>query len=262
MWQQTARVAVRSWRLAHRSGAWDLALVVVAYLVYYVVRGMVDGRAPEAVSRAIRIVELERALGLFWERQVQGVVLTSQVLVDIFNYIYVYGHLPLICIVALAMFLFRRPIYVLYRNAFFLAGGIGLLCFTFLPTAPPRLLPWPYGLVDTVAAFSHISYDSQPAALVNQYAALPSLHFAWNLLLALAILEATRNPLLRAVAVMMPLAMAVAIVATANHFILDIVAGAVVALLGLGLARLWQRQGPRLWRRLRRRAVPVSTVAV
>jgi hypothetical protein len=252
--------ALRSWRFVHRYGLWDLAVMGAAFALYYWVRGLVEGRATEAFSRSIGIAQVERALGLFWEKELQALVMSSRFLVEAANAIYVYAHFPLIVAVGLWLFFWHRPVYALYRNAFLISGGIGLVFFTFLPTAPPRLLPWPYGLVDTMAALSPINYSMQPAGFVNQYAALPSLHFGWNLLLSLAVLTAARGRLLKGLAMTMPVFMGMAIVATANHYILDLALGAGVALLALALAQAWARHGRRLlpWGRSRKAAGTAS----
>ncbi len=139
---------------------------------------------------------------------------------------------------------------MLLRNAFLISGAIGLIIFNLLPTAPPRLLPWPLSdqVVDTMSAFSKVNYDMQPAAFVNRYAAMPSLHFGWNLLLGIGIIWTTRNIAGIVFGVVMPASMFVAVVATGNHFIVDVLAGTAVALIGLGAAVLLQRHGHRLWR--------------
>ncbi len=229
--------------------------MAVAFVLYYLVRGMVVDRAPEATSRAIQLVELEQRLGLWWEVQMQAWIMSSHLLVKLFNGIYVYAHFPLVAGIGLWLFFLHRRRYVLFRNAFLISGAIGLLIFNLFPMAPPRLLPWPYGLVDTMAAFSAINYDMQPAAFVNHYAAMPSLHFGWNLLLGVAIFWTTRNVLARAFAVVMPTAMALSVIVTANHFILDVFAGMIVALLGLALALLIEKHGGRVWRWLPTRSL-------
>lgn len=239
-------------RLLNVWGVADLALIIVGFIFYYLVRGAVTERAPEATSRAINLVELEQKLGLFWEGQMQSWAMSSNLLIHIANWIYVYAHIPLIAGIGLSLFVFQRPRYILYRNAFLVAGGIGLIFFNWLPMAPPRLLPWPYGLVDTMAAFSKVNYDMQPAAFVNQYGAMPSVHFAWNMLLGMALYQMTRNPLIRLAGVFMPLAMGWAIVVTANHFILDIFFGAIVGLIGFGIALLWRQYSPEFWQFLLR----------
>jgi membrane-associated phospholipid phosphatase len=241
----------RAVRFVNKIGVVELLIVGVAFVLYYLVRGFVVERTFEATSRAIRVVELERSLGLWvWEMKLQAWVMSSHVLVQLFNGIYVYAHFPLIIVIGLWLFFFHRQRYVLLRNAFLISGGIGLIIFNLLPTAPPRLLPWPLSdqVVDTMFAFSRVNYDMQPAAFVNHYAAMPSLHFGWNLLLGIGIIWTVRHTLGVAFGVLMPAAMCLAVVVTGNHFILDVLAGTVVALVGLGLAILIQRYGDRLWR--------------
>lgn len=242
---------MRVYRFVNKIGVVELLIVGVAFVLYYLVRGFVVERTFEATSRAIRIVELEKTLGLWvWEMKLQAWVMSSDVLAHLFNNIYVYAHFPLIIIIGLWLFFFHRQRYVLLRNAFLISGGIGLIIFNLLPMAPPRLLPWPLSdqVVDTMFAFSRVNYDMQPAAFVNHYAAMPSLHFGWNLLLGIGIIWTMRNFFGIAFGVTMPAAMFVAVVATGNHFIIDVLAGTVVALIGLGLAILLQRYGHRLWR--------------
>jgi membrane-associated phospholipid phosphatase len=241
----------RAVRFVNKVGVVELLVVGVAFVFYYLVRGMVVERTFEATSRAIRIVELEQRLGLWvWETKMQAWVMSSDVLVHLFNNIYVYAHFPLIIIIGLWLFFFHRERYVLLRNAFLISGGIGLIIFNLLPTAPPRLLPWPLSdqVVDTMFAFSRVNYDMQPEAFVNHYAAMPSLHFGWNLLLGIGIIWTIRNSWGMAFGVIMPAAMCLAVVVTGNHFILDVLAGTVVALIGLGIALLVQRYSHRLWR--------------
>lgn len=242
-----APAVVRTAAVIRKSGLWDLALIVVAFVLYYLVRGAVVERAGEATSRAIRLLEMEKSMGLFWEGQMQAWIISSEITVRVFNGIYVWAHFPVVAGVGLWLFFFHRPLFILFRNAFLISGGIGLIIFNLYPVAPPRLLFWGYGLIDTVAAYSPVNYDMQPAAFVNQYAAMPSLHFGWNLLLGIAIIYATKNLALRAFAVVMPISMALAVIVTGNHFILDVVAGTVVSLFGLWVAVLLDRHGHRIW---------------
>jgi membrane-associated phospholipid phosphatase len=124
---------------------------------------------------------------------------------------------------------------VLLRNAMFLSGAIGFLFFALLPVAPPRLVD--PSLVDTVTLHSESYRALQPPGLTNQYAAFPSLHFGWNLLVGVAVWGATRNTALRLLSIVGPAAMGAAVVLTANHFVLDLAGGAAVVLLALWVAR-------------------------
>jgi hypothetical protein len=84
----------------------------------------------------------------------------------------------------------------------------------------------------------------QPPAFVNQYAAMPSLHFGWDLLIGLMLFWNARTRLVRAIGLAMPVAMYAAIVLTANHYLVDGVVGGAVALTGLTVAVRWQRAHP------------------
>jgi hypothetical protein len=96
-----APTVARTAAVIRKSGLWDLALIVVAFMLYYLVRGAVVERAGEATSRAIRLVELEKSLGLFWEGQMQAWIMSGEIAVRVFNVIYVWAHFPVIAVVGL-----------------------------------------------------------------------------------------------------------------------------------------------------------------
>lgn len=214
----------------------------LAFPVYYLVRGLTEGRAEEAVRRSEQLMRLEKQLYLFWEPDLQQLVLPYRPLVEALNAVYLWGHLPVIVALAVGLYFWRRDVYLLMRNAFLISGGIGLVIFATLPVAPPRLTPGS-GLVDTVQWASSSAGVIQPAAFVNQYASVPSLHFGWNLLVGVALGLAVRHPLSRILAAAMPLAMLSAVVLTGNHYLLDGLAGLAVVALGLLLAVALRRLG-------------------
>ena len=129
-------------------------------------------------------------------------------------------------------------------NVFFslILGAIALFFFWLAPTAPPRYLQY-WGFVDT-AVRSGSYYIFQPPSFVNQYAAMPSLHFGWSLLAAIAIFSNLRAPF-RYVALVMPVFTLAGIVLTGNHFFLDAAAGAAVAMLALWLSVQLRNRLPR-----------------
>jgi hypothetical protein len=137
------------------------------------------------------------------------------------------------------MYFWHRPQYLLMRNAFLISGAIGLIIFVNFPTAPPRLLEHhgvELGFVDTILLEYNASRPDTPSFFVNEYAAMPSLHIGWNLLVGITLWLATRNVLVRAFGVLMPLTMFAVIVLTANHYIVDAFAGFAVMMAGLILA--------------------------
>jgi hypothetical protein len=210
----------------------ELLIVVTAYFCYFGGRSFVEGREVEATLRAIDLVHLQQNLGIFWEVDIQSWVLSHSLVENFANWTYVWGHWPVIILTAVWLFFMKRNEYSMYRNAFLISGSIGLMVFTLYPLAPPRLTPG-FGFVDTANA-----YHLGPATsmLVNEYAAMPSLHFGWNLLVGIAIIQHAQSLPAKVLGVVMPAAMFFAIVATGNHYILDGVMGAVVALIGLALA--------------------------
>jgi membrane-associated phospholipid phosphatase len=130
-----------------------------------------------------------------------------------------------------------------------LSGAVGLITFAAFPVAPPRLAE--LGMTDTVTRQSHAYRVLQPPAFTDQYAAMPSLHVGWNLLMTLGVLAATRSIWLRVMAVALTVAMDATVVLTANHYVVDAVAGAVLAHLGWYTAEHLQA-----WRRSKLRTRP------
>ena len=166
-------------------------------------------------------------------------MISNDRLVTAANWMYIYGHWPVIVATLTWLFVRHPPEFYLLRNALFISGAIGLLIFVLFPVAPPRL--GILEIVDTVTQRSSSYRTLQPPGLVNRYAAVPSLHFGWNLLVGIIIWRVARAPWMRALAVLMVVAMGFAVLATANHYVLDVVAGAAVALTGLAGALLLPR---------------------
>ncbi len=209
----------------------EIALVALAALTYFGVRNLTVGAAAEAFANADRLVRVEEFLRLDWERALQDALLDHDWVVIFFNWIYIWGHWPVIITTGIVLYRTRRDRYVLLRNAMFVSAAIGFLFFAVLPVAPPRLFEM--GLVDTVTQQSDAYRALQPPGLTNQYAAFPSLHFGWNLLLGIVVYGSTRRVLPRALSIIGPAAMALAVVVTANHYVVDLVGGAVIVLFSL-----------------------------
>jgi hypothetical protein len=214
----------------------EVFVAVLAVLAYFGVRNLTAGAADEAFANAGRIADLEERFGLDWEHALQQPFLDEQTFVTLFNWIYIWGHWPVIVVTAVALYRLRPDRYVLLRNAIFLSGAVGFLFFALFPVAPPRLVD--PALVDTVTQHSDAYRALQPPGLTNQYAAFPSLHFGWNLLVGIVLWGTTTRLLVRTFAVAGPLAMSAAVVVTANHFVLDVAGGLLLVLAALPVARL------------------------
>ena len=216
---------------SHAPGLRQLGIFGLAYLVYFGVRAITQGSARDAVAHALELIRLERDLGIDWEEPVQQVALQSQILVDGANAVYMYGHWPVIVVAGALLFRYRPSHYFRLRDACLMSGLIGLVIFSVFPVAPPRLTDLP--LVDTVTRDDAGYRQIIPPSMVNEYAALPSFHVGWNLLLGIVVFGATRHWLLRALSILGPASMAVAVVVTANHYVVDVVTGAVIVIVCL-----------------------------
>lgn len=227
----------------------EIGLVTGAILAYFTIRNVTAGAPAEAFANGARIVDFEHSLGVNWEDGIQAAVVGRDGLVTLGNWIYIWGHWPVILSTAVGLHIWRRDSYYLLRNTLFISGGIGFLFFAFFPVAPPRLLEM--GLVDTVSDQSHAYRALQPPGLTNQYASFPSLHVGWNLAVGIVLFLSTTHLAVRVFAVLSPTAMTFAVVATANHFVIDVAGGAAVVLVGLAGARLIEK----------RRSLPTATLA-
>ena len=230
-------------RSARRGFVREAGLVAAAMVAYFGIRNQTVGGPEEAFVNADRIVDFERWLHIDWEDSVQAWIVGSDFLVMLTNWIYIWGHWPVILGTAILLYRYRHDSYYLLRNALFVSGVIGFFFFAVLPVAPPRLLD--LGLVDTVTDQSSSYRALQPAGLTNQYAAFPSLHVGWNIVVGIVLLMTTAHLLVRVFAVASPLAMGFAVVATANHFVVDVVAGVLVVLVGLAVALAIERRRSR-----------------
>jgi hypothetical protein len=227
-----------------RRVAWEVMVILAGIGLYFGVRGLMETRVDLAYRNAERIVELERSAGVFTEPGMQNAVAHHGWLVDAVSYFYIWGHWPVLAVTLVWLMTRHRDEYSLFRNAMLISGAIGLVIFAAFPVAPPRFLIG-YGFVDTVTEQTSAYRVLQPPAFVNQYAAVPSLHFGWNLLMGIAWASLAGHWIARLFGWLMPPAMLASIVLTANHYLLDGLIGGAVALLALlAASRLADRRRP------------------
>ena len=218
----------------------DALAVAAGVAVYFGVRGQTAGSADTALRHAADVLAVEQSLGLDVERGLQSALIQQESLTTVANWIYIWGHWPAI-VATLAYLAVRvRPLFRRLRDAMLVSGLMGLCVYTTYPVAPPRLAGM--GMIDTVADQSGAYRVLQPPALVNQYAAMPSLHVGWDLLVGLAVLAAASTWAMRSAAAAMPLLMAAATVLTANHYVLDVLVGAGFGLVGWVVAGRLERR--------------------
>jgi PAP2 superfamily len=227
-------IAVPARAAVGRPGVREVLLFAAALLAYQTSRAVVIGDASAASSHAWDVLRLERELGLDVEDAIQGWALATPGVPELLNAFYLAGHLPVTAAFFVWLFMRRRHAYRLLRDGFLAANAIALCVFVAFPTAPPRLTEG-VGLADTLRAESGVDLHGGPlAGWFNPYAAVPSMHFGYALLVGVGVAALSRSRMARLAGPAYPLLVLVAITATGNHFVLDAAAGALV--MGLGLA--------------------------
>ncbi|MFI8402796.1 phosphatase PAP2 family protein [Streptomyces sp. NPDC085463] len=220
----------------------ELLLVTALFLVYKFGRLFANGHETRAFRNADRVWDAERALHLPGEEAVQQLLMHGEPLVRAANTYYAAVHFP--ATVAFLVWLYlRRPDHYLWsRRVLALLTGAALALHLLVPLAPPRMLA-AAGLVDTARVYGPSVYGAVPEtdSMANQFAAMPSLHFGWALMVAIGLIAATRSRW-RALWLLHPLVTLFVVVGTANHYWFDALAAA--ALLGLALLAV-RAPGPR-----------------
>jgi hypothetical protein len=229
-----ARSRVSWWR--------ELALLAALYGVYMLARALVGVHPAAAMDRGRWLLDLEASARIDIERPLNSAVHAVPLLAVLADYVYASLHYLVTPIVLVWFAVRHRDGYRRGRNALLIATALGLIGFWLFPTAPPRLLD-AAAFLDTMAVFSDWGWWGEAASaprgmegLSNQYAALPSLHVGWALWCALQVRANTSSRLLRRWAWTYPALITLVVMATANHYLLDAVAGAAVVLVGHALA--------------------------
>lgn len=232
------RPAARALRLTAFVGG-ELLMWVAFYGAYLAIRGFAIGAEPTAMSNARGLIDVERALGIFHEAQIQD--LFSPV-VDLLSLYYMLGFGPLVGVVLIWLAAADRRTYTWLRTALFVSVAIAGVIHVLLPMAPPRLVDG-LGIADTVGLAGGHDQGSFMGISFNPYAAMPSMHVGWSLLIGLAGRRAARSAALRLFFLVHPALMALTVVATGNHYLLDGVAGVTVVATALLLITAVRRTG-------------------
>ncbi|HEX2040486.1 MAG TPA: phosphatase PAP2 family protein [Acidimicrobiales bacterium] len=224
-----AKPRLRWWR--------EVAYILAFYIVYTIVRntqGSAAVSAQHAFENAREIIRMEQWLGLFFEEGLQDVFLPAEWFVSFWNVFYGTAHFVVTIAALVLMFRTMPQRYPLWRNTLACTTALALIGFATFPLMPPRLLPAHYGFVDTLKTIGGLwSFDSGAMQKVsNQYAAMPSLHFAWATWSSIVLYPAMRRGWSKVLAAAYPGLTLFAIVVTANHYWLDAVGGAVVLAVG------------------------------
>lgn len=223
----------------------EITFILVFYFVYSTIRNSNQGSPSTARKHAYQLIEWQQTLGINHEHALHRWALDIRPLIIASNYFY--GSLHFVVTSGVMIFLYRKfsDDYPLWRNAIAIATAIALIGFAFWPLMPPRLLPHHFGYVDTLDKFPTFWSFKRGAVnkISNQYAAMPSVHCAWALWCACALVPRLKHTWAKALAVLYPVGTVTAIVLTANHYFLDAVGGFMALGIGFLIARTFTRAG-------------------
>jgi hypothetical protein len=221
-------------------------------------------RTAEAFERGIQLLNIEKAWGLAPEIALNTAVSSHHLLAIIVDYHYATLHYVVTPAVLVWLLVSHPGVYRHARRIIVATTVIGLIGFWLTPVAPPRMLG-SHGFVDTMAEFAAYGWWASDASaprglggLTNEFAAMPSLHVGWAIWCGWAMYKYGRHRWLQIAGILYPASTVVVVMATANHFFLDVVAGAVVVVLG----GLTVNLGERLVQRRRLRAADKEQLAL
>jgi membrane-associated phospholipid phosphatase len=226
------RVLPRGWSDFGR----QLAIWFGFAFAYQLTRSFADRDPARAFQNGLRVIGFERHTAhRMLEVTVQHAVDSSQFVTTIASWTYWNSEFTVVGLAMLWVYLRRHEAFTRFRNTILLANVIGLVGYVLLPTAPPRMFP-DLGFNDTLAGFATLNHGSGLIAfLANPYAAMPSLHAADALIVGLVLASVCRHRLAKAVWLAWPVWVWFSVIATGNHFWLDVLAGIFVALVALAL---------------------------
>jgi hypothetical protein len=233
----------------------QLALLGLAYLAYTIVRGLVEGRAGAAFQHARDVISFERTLHFFVEPSIQGWATGSHLLMTTASWVYLNAQTSVTLGALVYLYVVHNRNFYFVRNMFLVAMVLALTAYYVFPTAPPRFLP-EWGFIDSVSDFTRVKVSNattlgssvNTSNLVNLYAAVPSMHVAFSLMVAWPLATLSRWRIVRVLWALYPLLITFVIIVTANHFLSDAMLGAVTAGLSALTARGLARWRPAVWR--------------
>jgi PAP2 superfamily len=198
----------------------EVAVMAFLFVCYRQVRYLTRNHTSAATTNAHRVVEFERSLGAFTEGWVQDLALHSHAVITVLNRYYVTVHFPLTALFVVWALIRHRSAFRQIRTWLYTVTAAALAIHVAFPLAPPRMLA-EHHFVDTLQVYGPRIYSSDTTqSIANQYAAMPSLHFGWAIIVAAGFvaIKRTRRSLL---ALAHPVITLLAIVATANHYWVD-----------------------------------------
>jgi PAP2 superfamily len=224
----------------------QFAFWMAFYAVYQAVRGIADRSVYDAFSNGLWVIEAEERFGALFEPTLQRIVDSSTLLIAATSYTYWLSQFAIVGLTLLWVYFKHHDRFAGFRNWLIVANLVGLVGYVLMPTAPPRMFP-AWGFVDTLAQYSSVNHESGLVAFTaNPYAAMPSLHAMDALIVGIVMFGVCRTRPVRALWLAWPVWVWFSVMATGNHYWLDCIAGAAIAL-GTGVV-LFRRRVFGRWR--------------
>jgi hypothetical protein len=228
----------------------QVLLFFLAYYAYGVVRGGVDDArgATIAFRNADHLIYIERALHIFVEPSIQAWAQTKPVIIDTADWIYINAQTTVTVGALVFIYLFHNQRFYFVRNMMITAMALALIGYIVFPAAPPRFFP-EWGFVDSVSNFVGVNHGAKHGVnnLFNPYAAVPSMHVAFSLMIGGTLSRLAKRRYARILWGCYPVLVTFVIVATGNHFISDAFLGAITAGLSMLFARWLAQRRPTAW---------------
>jgi membrane-associated phospholipid phosphatase len=227
-------------------------MFAAAYAGYEIVRGLVgvDGNTSyKPFGDATRIINFERTLHVFVEPNIQNWVMSNaHWLLDIADWTYLNAHFALTIGALVFIYLRRNDSFYFVRNMFMIAMLIALVGYSVYPTAPPRLMTQ-WSFTDTIQQFTGVTVEKGASgALLNAYAAVPSMHVCFALMIGVPMSRLVHHRYARVLWRIYPVFIAFVVVATGNHYFTDVFLGALTAGAAALLSKqLLARARPDIW---------------
>lgn len=229
----------------------EVALCGALLVIYRGIRTFTKTDLRAAFTNSRDIIAFENWLGLPFEDNLQRWLLDHPTLIKLLNHYYVLFHFPTAIAMLLWLYLRHPDRYLPFRNLMAFVTFSALIIHLLFPLAPPRMMT---GFVDTMREFGPNIYPKNALdGAANQIAAMPSLHFGWAMIAAIAVISVLRSPW-RWLVIIHPVLMTLAIIATANHWWIDAAAAALIiigALMGWQVLTRWVGDRTWSWRAMR-----------
>jgi membrane-associated phospholipid phosphatase len=204
-------------------------------LAYQVARGLADRDPARAFENGWRVIDIEQRLTGLSELTLQGWTQSSRFLAELVSWTYWNSEFTVIGLALLWVYLRRNEAFTRFRNTILLANCLGLIGYVLLPTAPPRFFTT-IGFEDTLSQLGALNHGSGLVELAsNPYAAMPSLHAADALIVGIVLASVARRWPVKVLWLLWPLWVWFAVMATGNHFWLDVLAGIVLGTIALAI---------------------------